>query len=460
MSRGAFWLAAGVMAAVAAVLAVGLEKERRADGGAQGALISDGWRIRLAAAPLAEEMADQQYRASMQDYAAAGLLDRDPYFTELVGSVAEPLIAAAKDLYPQTRDWPWEWHLADVADANAYCMAGGRMVVLSGLLNEQMLGDDRDMLATILAHEVAHAILQHSRENFGRAMVAQGLAWTMAKSLKIGALREQEMVKDLKTALLDPKTRAREAEADVLGLELMARAGFDPAKAVDTWEHMANRLSEDARQARVQRALAFLSDHPSDMDRLERMKALQPKAKPLAGKGKRWQWAVDGIDDRQAQLLVDASAAFGIGAQRLSFTDRSPPVRRVAQATGLPPDKVVAMMYDAAEEAGLDQGGALVMGLRAMLRGAGGWERLDRITQAWSRVAAGRSLPQDPAVIRRLPLSDEDRAYAAQAAERVEAYMGSELVARRMWRGLVAELARRHPKAADALVTGNDGRSQ
>jgi len=133
------------LAALALLLISGLEKEHRAEGGADGALIKDRWRLRMTSAQVAEEVSAEGYIQRLREYHARHVLDSDAYMTELVGSVAEPLIVAAKGLYPQTTDWAWEWHLADTGEINAYCMPGGRIIVLSGLLSDQMLGDDRDI---------------------------------------------------------------------------------------------------------------------------------------------------------------------------------------------------------------------------------------------------------------------------------------------------------------------------
>lgn len=450
--RRVVWLGAVAAAGLAALfVAVNpLERDKRAEGGAEGALIKDGWRVRLTSAQMAEDLAVREYTATLGKFSQDGVLDSDPYLTELVGSVAEPLIVAAKDLYPQTRDWAWEWHLADTGTINAWCMPGGRMVVLSGLLSEEVLDDDRDRLATIMAHEVAHAILQHSRESMGGAWIAQGLAWTMAKSLKIGALREGQMVKTLKTALLDPKSRLRESEADVLGLELMTRAGFAPAKAVETWERMALRLDPDARTPLVQRAMAFLSDHPSDLERMARIRALQPKTQPLAENARHWDWLSHGVDDAQVDMLSRAANAFGL--DRVNFTDNAPFIKAVAAAEKLSAKQAAAEIDRAIWESALDQGGALQMGLIAMVRGAGGWERLARIERAWSKLRQPRPLLLDPGQVKRMTLSADDRAAAVAVTQRLGAYLASPRLQRRLWRDAAEELGKTRPKARQAIL--------
>lgn len=453
MARRRWAVTAAVAAAAVAAVFVAfnpLERDTRTQGGEQGALLAERWRVRLAGAGMAEDIARREYAASLRAYAETGALDSDPYLTELVASVVEPLVVAAKDLYPHTRDWPWEWHVADTEQQNAWCLPGGRMMVLSGLLAEDLLDDDRDRLATVMAHEVAHAILQHSREGMGRALVAQGLAWTMAKSLKVGALREEQMVRALKAALLDPKSRLRESEADVLGLELMTRAGFAPAKAVETWERMASRLDPAARTDTVQRALAFLSDHPSDMERIARMRALQPKAEPLAAAARQWEWLTHGVDDTQVDALSRAANVFGL--DRLTLSHDQKMVRAVAAAEGLSPKQAGAEIERAMWDTALEQGGALQMGLAAMLRTAGGWERLARIEAAWKKLRQPRPLLHAPGQIRQMALSDEDRRAATRAVERLNTYLASPRVQRRLWRDAAGELGKTLPKGRAVIL--------
>lgn len=444
-----------VVAAVAVALAVvaalrPLERDRRAGDGAQGALLADGWRLRLASPQVAEQLAAREYAASLRAHDRDGVLDSDPYLTEVLGSVVEPLVIAARDLYPQTRDWAWEWHLADTGEVNAWCLPGGRIMVLSGLLADDVLGDDRDRLATVLAHEVAHALLQHSREGMGRAWTAQGLAWIMAKSLKIGAVREDRMVRGLRAALLDPHSRARETEADTLGLELMARAGFTPSKAVETWERMAAQSDPALRAAPMQRALAFLTDHPSDLERLERMRSLQPKAQPLAEAARQWEWLIQGVDDAQSEALSRAANAFGL--DRVNLVNDRALVAKVAAAERLTAKQAAAEIERAMWETALDQGGALQMALSAMVRTADGWERLERIETAWATLRQPKPLLLAPEQVRKLPLSDDDRAVTRRTVERLNAYLASPRTQRRLWLDAAAELGKTRPKGRKAIL--------
>lgn len=447
------WLwpvAAAVVCALSILAAFGpLERNRRSDDDGH-ALFADGWRIRLADDAVTEKMAAREYATHLREYADAGILDNDLYLTEVVGSVATPLIAAARELYPQTRDWPWEWHLADTGEVNAWCLPGGRIMVLSGLLDDSVLGDDRDRLATILAHEVAHAVLHHSRESVGHAWAAQGLAWTVAKSLKIGAMRESRLTSALKTALLDPRTRARETEADTLGLELMARAGFSPAKAVETWERMAERQAPAARTPTAQRALAFLGDHPSDSERLERLRRLYPQAQPLADSSQKWDWMTHALDPEQSEALSRAANAFGL--DRLTLAEDRKLVAAFAAAEHLSTARASSEIEQAMWETALDPGGALQLGLSAMVHVIGGWDRLNRVETAWSKLRHAKPLLEDPEQIKRLALSEEDRAVTQTTIRRLAAYLAAPRTQRRLWRDAAEELGKTMPKGRQAIL--------
>lgn len=446
------WPAVAAGAVVVAVLAVvnPLDRDRQSGDGEAGGLVADRWRLRLASTPVADALAEREYATYRHDYAQAGILDSDPTLTEVVGSVAEPLIAAARELYPQTRDWPWEWHLADTGEVNAWCLPGGRIMVLSGLLAEDVLDDDRDRLATVLAHEVAHAVLHHSREGIGRAYLAQGLAWTVAKSLKIGAIREGQMTRILKTALLDPRSRVGETEADGLGLELMTRAGFAPDKAVETWERLGQRQDPASRSPRSQRALAFLADHPSDAERLRHLRALLPQAQAMAGTAQHWDWMTHGLDAEQSEALSRAANAFGLDG--LTLADNRKLVGRVAAAERLSSARAAAEIEQAMWETALEQGGALQMGLAAMVRAIGGWDRLARVEQAWSKLRLAKPLLQDPGQIKRMALSAEDREVALATVRQLQDYLAAPRTQRRLWRDAAGKLGPSLPKGRQAIL--------
>ena len=169
------------------------------------------------------------------------------------------------------RDKPafdWRVTLLRKNEANAYCLPGGKIVVYTGIL--PVTGNDA-ALATVLGHEVAHATAEHAAERIERehltrvaaAIVAGGVAFTPAQYVRVVAL--------LGAAGSLPFSRKQESEADHIGLVYMARAGYDPRQAVAFWQRMQ-------RASKGKEPPEFLSDHPSDEHRIERVKEWLPEA--------------------------------------------------------------------------------------------------------------------------------------------------------------------------------------
>ncbi len=169
------------------------------------------------------------------------------------------------------RDKPafvWKVTLIRKNVANAYCLPGGKIVVYTGILP---LTENDAGLATVLGHEVAHATAEHVAERIERqhltevaaAIIAGGVAFTPEQFVRLQALI------GVGTAL--PFSRSQESEADHIGLVYMARAGYDPHQAVAFWKRML-------RASKGKEPPEFLSDHPSDAHRVERVRGWLPEA--------------------------------------------------------------------------------------------------------------------------------------------------------------------------------------
>ena len=159
-------------------------------------------------------------------------------------------------------------------DLNAYCMPGGRIMVYSGLIERLELSDAE--LATVIAHEVAHALREHTRERVSRAY-AQQLVLSGAAAVtgvSEGDRQLANMVAEVTFQL--PFSRDQESEADQIGLELMARAGYDPRAAVTLWNKMS--AAEASGQPK------FLSTHPAPKERIKDIEKNLPRVMPLYAK--------------------------------------------------------------------------------------------------------------------------------------------------------------------------------
>jgi predicted Zn-dependent protease len=173
---------------------------------------------------------------------------------------------------PETAKWDWSVQVIDEPKTvNAWCMAGGRMAIYTGLI--QKIDPTDDELAQVMAHEIAHALANHTAERMSVAMASQ------AGVLAAGILSDQPgqtMVLAATAAKLAvdlPNSRTAETEADRIGIELAAKAGFDPRAAVTLWQKMGAVGGGKAPPA-------FLSTHPSDTQRKDRLNALVPKMLP------------------------------------------------------------------------------------------------------------------------------------------------------------------------------------
>ena len=177
------------------------------------------------------------------------------------------------------QDYRWEYKLIDNKEANAWCMPGGKIVFYSGIL--PICKDDAGM-ATVMGHEVAHALANHGQQRMSAGLVQQlgaGVAQAAVggKSAETQALVMQAYGIGTQVGGMLPFSRSHETEADEIGLTLMAIAGYNPETSVAFWERMSAN-SGGAKPAEI------MSTHPSDETRIANLKRLIPKAKAEAAK--------------------------------------------------------------------------------------------------------------------------------------------------------------------------------
>jgi predicted Zn-dependent protease len=218
-----------------------------------------------------EKSAAQAYQKELTRARAAGTLNRDPAQTVRVRKIAARLIDQTGAFRPDAKNWPWAINVETSKEINAYCMPGGRIMVYTGLIDKLNLTDAE--LATVMAHEISHALREHSREQVSRQMNEQvgltalaGLAGLNDVSMQLASL-----LSDVTFNL--PHSRVQESEADEIGLELMARAGYDPNAAISLWKKMST-AGQGGNPG-------FLSTHPSSATRTSDLQALLPKVMPL-----------------------------------------------------------------------------------------------------------------------------------------------------------------------------------
>ncbi|MBK6005484.1 M48 family metallopeptidase [Ramlibacter ginsenosidimutans] len=219
-----------------------------------------------------EQAATQQYGELLEQARSKNALapDNNPQLQRL-RAIAGRLIVDAPRWNERARQWHWEVNLIGSKQVNAFCMPGGKIAVFTGLLQQLQVTDDE--LAMVLGHEMAHALREHARERIAKTQGTGALLSLGAQLFGLGQLGN--VAADIGTQLLSLKySRDDETEADLVGLELGARAGFNPEAAVSLWEKMD-------RAAGAGGGMAFLSTHPSGPDRMRRLKENIPRVEGL-----------------------------------------------------------------------------------------------------------------------------------------------------------------------------------
>ncbi len=213
----------------------------------------------------------QAYQETLQQAQAKGKLDMRSNNAKRLQVIGQRLIAQAGYFRPDAAQWDWQVSLIDSPELNANCGPGGKIIFYSGIITKLKLTDDE--IAAIMGHEIAHALREHSREAMSKAygieMAKLGLGAVLGVSQDTMALADTAV----QYGMTLPNSRGAETEADLLGLELAARAGYNPNAAVSLWQKM-EQVSQGA-------PAEFVSTHPSSSTRIQNLQANIPKVMPL-----------------------------------------------------------------------------------------------------------------------------------------------------------------------------------
>jgi predicted Zn-dependent protease len=211
------------------------------------------------------------YQQEMKKAAAKKVLNRDAAQIARVRVIALRLVSAAAAFRPDAPKWAWESNVITSNDVNAWCMPGGKMAVYTGLIEKLKVTDDE--LAAVMGHEIAHALREHGRERVSQAY-AQALGLSVVGSalgLGQGSMQVAQIITDVTFNL--PNSREHEVEADRIGVELAARAGYDPRAAITLWQKMGQVGGGAPPQ--------FLSTHPSPENRQKDLEDYAARVMPL-----------------------------------------------------------------------------------------------------------------------------------------------------------------------------------
>ncbi len=214
------------------------------------------------------EASAKAYNEVIAQAKASNTLNKDPKLTKRVRDISNKLIAKVPYFREDSAKWDWEVNVITSDTINAWCMAGGKIAVYTAIVEKLNLNDDE--IAFILAHEIAHALREHVREQQSQNMIKNGLIGVASIfGVDNTILSVADLVANVGVTL--PFSRSHESESDEIGLELAYMAGFNPDGAASLWRKMQENSGNGG--------LEFLSTHPSHESRIENLQALANKLK-------------------------------------------------------------------------------------------------------------------------------------------------------------------------------------
>jgi predicted Zn-dependent protease len=220
----------------------------------------------------------EAYVAMLQPLEKSGKINNDSAETARIERITGLLVAQAIKFRPETESWEWSIKVIDEPKTvNAWAMAGGKMAIYTGLIDQLKATDDE--LAQVLGHEIAHALAKHTAERMSRAMAMEagmGVLAATTQGSEHGGLALTGAQLAAVVALELPNSRGAETEADRIGMELAAKAGFHPQAAVTLWDKMGKVGGGDGSSR-----FDFLSTHPAPAKRMETLAELVPQMMPF-----------------------------------------------------------------------------------------------------------------------------------------------------------------------------------
>jgi predicted Zn-dependent protease len=215
--------------------------------------------------------AEKAYSQMMGEAQKKGVLDRDAAQVARVKAIVGRLVPQTTVFRDDAAKWPWEAHVITLDEVNAWCMPHGKMAIYTGLIDKLQATDDE--LAAVMGHEIAHALREHSREQMSQQALTQTAIGLGGALLGIGDMGQSLAGMVANVTLELPKSRTAETEADRIGVELAARAGYNPQAAISLWQKMEKLASSQPPK--------WLSTHPPHADRIADLQNQAQKVMPL-----------------------------------------------------------------------------------------------------------------------------------------------------------------------------------
>ncbi|MBY0270068.1 MAG: M48 family metallopeptidase [Burkholderiales bacterium] len=219
-----------------------------------------------------DQMAAKAYNQLQAESRKKGTLNTDAVLTSRVRAIAGRITPQTRAFRADAPGWKWEVNTISSDELNAFCMPGGKIMFYTGLIKRLNLSDDE--IAVVMGHEIAHALREHSREQVSQAIAAQATIGIGAALLGLGDGAASLANAGYEALIATTFSRKDESEADRIGLELSARAGYDPRAGVTLWQKMLKAQSGS-------RPPEFLSTHPAETSRIQQIEALLPAVMPL-----------------------------------------------------------------------------------------------------------------------------------------------------------------------------------
>jgi predicted Zn-dependent protease len=238
----------------------------------QGAVGIERRQLLLMSSAEMDQSATAAYQNVLKEQGAKGAVNRDPQQVERVRRIAGRLTPQTAVFRKDAPSWKWEVNVITSPELNAWCMPGGKIAFYSGILDKLQMTDDE--VAAVMGHEIAHALREHARERASQQMATAVGAGVVGSALGAGQGGADLVGLVGQVTFLLPYSRLHETEADRMGVELAARAGYDPRAAIALWQKMA-KSSTGARPPQI------LSTHPSNEERMKDLGVFAQRVLPL-----------------------------------------------------------------------------------------------------------------------------------------------------------------------------------
>ncbi|MGE0558545.1 MAG: M48 family metallopeptidase [Burkholderiales bacterium] len=245
---------------------------------AGGAVGAERKQLLLVSSSQLNQMAAKAYTQLQAESSKKGVLNTDAALTRRVRAIATRITPQTRAFRADAPGWKWEVNTITSDELNAFCMPGGKIMFYSGLVKRLNLTDDE--IAIVMGHEIAHALREHSREQVSQEIAAQTAIGLGAALLGLGDGATQLSGAAYDALISTRFSRSHETEADRIGLELSARAGYDPRAGVTLWQKMIKASGGNSPPE-------FLSTHPAGANRIREIESLLPAVMPLYNAARR-----------------------------------------------------------------------------------------------------------------------------------------------------------------------------